>query len=188
MSFFFLAFAGVFTWGGIWYGALPLYVQTRDSRAAESYVPVPAEVKSATLDEISSKKGGKWYFARAEFSYTFDGRAYRSKRVSFNLSADQADDYQQHIYDRIKDAWLNGKPVEMWVDPNHPENSVYDRSIRSDRSFAYLIIALMFTPIGLGVLFFLLRGWLRIYTEHVKAAEWEAARLARTAQKANDKS
>jgi len=186
VSFFFLASAGVFMWGGIWGGALPLYVQMRDSRAAESYVPVPAEVKSATLDELSSKKGGKWYFARAEFSYSFEGRAYRSKRVSFNASADQENEYQHHVYARLMDAWSNGRPVEMWVDPKHPENSVYDRSTRSDRSFMYLIIALTFTPIGLGFLALITRGWWRIYKEHVKAVKWANARLARASRKSSD--
>lgn len=179
VSLFFLAFAGVFMWGGIYGGALPLYVQTRDSRAAESYVPVPATVESVVLDQQSSHKGGTWYFTKAEFSYTFDGRPYRSRRVSFNLSADQANDYQHHVYARLRDARSNGSPVEIWVDPNHPENSVYDRSIRSDRSFTYLIFALLFTSIGLGALAFIIRGWWRIYREHLRAVEWQAARLAR---------
>jgi hypothetical protein len=179
VSFFFLAFAGVFMWGGIWGGALPLYVQTRDARAAENYVPVPAEVESVTLDERSSKKGGTWYFTKAQFSYTFEGRPYRSKRVSFNASADQANDYQHNVYARLLDARSNGRPVEMWVDPKHPENSVYDRSIRSDRSFMYLVIALTFTSIGLGALIFILRGWWRIYKEYISRKEWEAARIAR---------
>ncbi len=175
----------MFLWGGIWCGALPLYVQTRDSHAAERYVPVQAEVKSVTLDELSGKKGGTWYFTRAEFSYTFEGRAYRSRRVSFNASADQANEYQHDVYARLKDAWLNGKPVEMWVDPKNPENSVHDRLIRSDRWFTYLVVALMFTPIGLGSLAFIIRGWWRIYKEHVKAVEWADARLARARRKAS---
>jgi len=186
ISLFFLGFAGVFMWGGIWGGALPLYVQTRDSRAADNYVSVPAEVQSVVLDEQSSKKGGTWYFTRAEFSYTFEGRTYRSKRVSFNASADQADGYQHHVYARLMDAWSNGRPVEMWVDPKHPEISVYDRAIHSDRSFTYLIIALVFTPIGLGALAFIIRGWWRMYKEHVKAVEWANARLARSSSKASD--
>jgi hypothetical protein len=179
VSLFILAFAGVFTWAGIGYGALPLYVQTRDSRAAENYVPVPAEVESVVLDDLYSKKGGTSYFTRAEFSYTFEGRPYRGKRVSFNLSADKAGEYQQHVLTRLLDAKSNNKPIEIWVDPNHPEKSVYDRSIRSDSAFTYLAVALMFTPIGLGFLFMILRGWWRIYAEHIKKKEWEASRRAR---------
>lgn len=186
VSLFLLAFAAVFTWAGIGYGVLPLYIQARDSRAAENYVPLPAEVESVVLDELYSKKAGKSYFTRAEFSYAFEGRPYRSKRVSFNRSADQAGGYHHQVFARLLDAQSNRKPIEIWVDPKHPEKSVYDRSIRSDSWFTYLVLALMFTPMGLGFLFFVLRGWRRIYAEHISKKEWEAARRARAGRKASD--
>ncbi|WP_229210145.1 DUF3592 domain-containing protein [Duganella sp. Root1480D1] len=146
---FALAFALVFTWGGVWACLRPLYMQLHDSWTANSYVPVPARVESIVLDEWSSKKTGTAYRARGEFSYEFQGSTYHGNRLNFSLTADNKGGYQHALYAKLNKARTFGRPVNLWVDPNNPEFSVYDRSIRWDDSILELVFGLLFTAGGL---------------------------------------
>lgn len=160
LSLFILGFALMFVGGGVVSGAL-LYLQMRDSWTARSYVPVSAQVESVVLDQQSSRKGGTTYLTRAEFSYTFQGSPYVSRRVNFSRTSDDSKSYHQSMYAHLLAAQANQRPVELWVDPSNPESSVHDRSVRWDMSLTYLIVGSIFTFIGVKVLAFLYRGWRR---------------------------
>lgn len=66
--------------------------------------------------------------------------------------------YQKNMYDRLLAAQENHRPVELWVDPDNPENAVHDRSIRWERSLTYLVVGSLFLFMGIKVLAFLYRG------------------------------
>jgi len=162
VSPFFVAFALLFIWAGVWGGILPLYSQMRDWRAAASYVPVPAQVEHVTLDTRSSKKLGTSYLTEADFSYEFGGQPYTSRRINLDGSRDGDSRYQKTMYAHLLAAQQNRRPVELWVDPNSPGSGVHDRTLRGDKSFEHLVIGLLCTSVGLWVLLFLCRGWRRI--------------------------
>jgi len=146
---FALGFALVFTWGGVWACLRPLYLQLHGSWTANSYVPVPAQVESIVLDQWSSKKSGTTYRARGEFSYEFQGSTYHGDRLNFSLTADRKGGYQQALFEKLDKARMFERPVNVWVDPNHPEISVYDRSIRWDDLILEFVLGLLFTSIGM---------------------------------------
>lgn len=157
VSLFVLSFALMFVGGGVVSGAM-LYLQMRDSWSARSYVPVPAQVGSVVLDQSFINHKDRRYRTEAEFSYTFEGRPYVSSRVSLNRAADELVTYQKNMYDRLLAAQENHRPVELWVDPDNPENSVHDRSIRWERSLTYLVVGSLFLFMGIKVLVFLYHG------------------------------
>lgn len=147
--FFALGFALAFTWGGVWACLRPLFLQLHGSWVANSYVSVPAHVESIVLDQWSSKKTGTIYRAKAEFSYEFHGNTYHGDRLNFGLTADKKGGYQHALFAKLDNARMFERTVNLWVDPNHPELSVYDRSIRWDDSILELIYGLLFTAMGL---------------------------------------
>lgn len=161
ISLFILGFALLFIYGGVTSGTL-LYLQMRDAWAAKSYVPVPAQVESVRLEEYSSKKAGTRYRTIADFSYTFEGRLYQSHRVDFNRTTDDSKSYQKTMYEHLLAAQMNHRPVELWVDPGNPEQSVHDRTIRWDMTLTYLLVGSICMFIGIKVLIFLYRGWRRL--------------------------
>lgn len=157
VSLFVLSFALMFVGGGVVSGAM-LYLQMRESWLARSYVPVPALVGSVVLDQSFINHEDRRYRTEAEFSYTFEGRPYVSRRVSFNSTEDELVTYQKNMYDRLLAAQESHRPVELWVDPDNPENAVHDRSILWGRSLTYLVVGSLFMFIGIKVLTFLYRG------------------------------
>lgn len=159
VSLFALAFALAFTYGGVWVCLLPLSAQVREAWAAERYVPVPAKVESITLDQYHSKKGGTTYRAKAEFLYAFEGRPYLGQRVSIARTSDGPGGHQESLYQQLRDARNNDRPVDLWVDPRDPERSVYDREMLWDKAFLQLVFGLLLTPIGLGAWVFFYRAW-----------------------------
>jgi len=155
---FALPFALIISFGAIWGGILPLCSQAHDWWEARSYVPVPAQVDSTTLDKRHSKKRGTTYELTASFSYEYQGRHYLGQRAGFNTTANNGDGFQPQLYARLRDAQERRQSVELWVDPRHPERSIYDRTIRKELLALQTVFAFLFSAIGLWTWRFIFRN------------------------------
>jgi hypothetical protein len=159
VSLFALAFALMFTGGGIIGGILPLQQQASNWWAARSYLPVQAAIESVNLERHNSRKGGATYQAHASFGYQFNGRDYHGGRASFSAGSDNVGDYQQNLFAQLRTASEQHRQVTLWVDPRDPTSSVFDRSIRWQMSLMHLPFAVLFTAVGLGAWAVLIGVW-----------------------------
>jgi hypothetical protein len=157
-TLFALVFALGFTVGGIVAGVLPMYQQLSGWWKASSYVPVTATVLSAELKTYSGKT--PTYQVLAQFGYEYQGRNYVSSRI--NLAGGRSDNvgsYQKDMFQRLLAARNSAAPVSVWVNPQQPEQAVYDRSLRWLMIVFLLPFAVLFPAVGLGAWWGIWRMW-----------------------------
>lgn len=159
ITLFALVFALAFTAGGVMGGLLPLYKQLSGWWLAQSYIPVSASVVSAELETVQGKKT-QTYRARATFQYEYQGQSYTSYRVNFfDSGSDNIGSYQEDTYRQLSRARDNASPVTVWLDPEHPEQAVYDRTIRWMKMVFWIPFATLFPAVGLGAWWVIWRVW-----------------------------
>lgn len=89
--------------------------------------------------------------AEAEFSYQYNGKSYRSKRI--NIAGDSSDnlsDYHQQIHRALMQARSSQQSVTVWMDPQEPAYAVYDRQVRLNRLMFLIPFATLFPLVGIG--------------------------------------
>ena len=116
-----------------------------------SWPTVQATVLSAEL-ETHSDSDGTTYKAVATYEYEFDGRRFTSDRVSLGGGSDNIGSFQKSLARRLKKHKANGEPIDCFVDPSNPQDSLLDRTLRSEM-FAFMnIFATIFGSVGLGII------------------------------------
>ncbi|HQQ62236.1 MAG TPA: DUF3592 domain-containing protein [Pseudomonadales bacterium] len=147
MTLFALPFAGVGI-GMLFFLVLPLL---RDWYIAQQWVPVEAHVTSA---ELRSTRGSKstTYQAVANFSYTWNNMDYTSNRVGLTRGADNIGDYQQEMAAALVSAMQNRTPVTLYINPQHPTQSLYNRELRPVMLGFYSVFVFAFGGVGIGLL------------------------------------
>jgi hypothetical protein len=127
---------------------------------AQSWVETPASVLDSDLR--TTRSGGIGISSRATFnskvtvsySYVFNGREYTGKRVDFSIGTDNFSDSRR----RAQLKRLRSGSVTVFVNPDNPGESVFDRSLPGNQA-AFAIAFLLF-PCGLGTAgFFGLLSW-----------------------------
>ena len=92
------------------------------------------EVAEAALSqggyETHSGDDSDTYKAYARYSYQFRGSAYTNNRVSIAGGADNVGDYQATLGRRLGTALSRGDSIEIYVNPDDPQDSVIDRKLR----------------------------------------------------------
>ena len=142
------------------YATLPMYKQFSGWFEAQAYVAVPGKVMSSSLDRSTSSEGGVTYRAMAQFYYDYQGQQYLSTRVNLlGAGRDNVGSYQQDMYEQLNHARSNSAPVTLLVNPLHPEQAVYDRTIRWSLTLVMLLFALVFILVGIFAWWMIWRIW-----------------------------
>ena len=137
-----------------------------DHQRAAHWVSVPATVIEA---DLRSTRGGAVSLARAAihskvrttYRYSYDGNEYTGDRVDFGFGSDNFSDRRRTRQLRS----LRSDAPTIFVNPDHPAESVLDRSLPVEQiNFA---VVFLFFPCGLGTI--LLLGW---FTHLVSLAGW----------------
>ena len=128
-----------------------------DWARAQSWRATPAVVESvATLWEPYPKgRGG--YRVEVSYRYEVEGKAYQGHRASFHSGSDTV--FQKQLGDGLEAAQRSGTPVQVWVNPAQPAESVADRSLSLESLALNAVIGLGFTGVGLGFWWVLLLSW-----------------------------
>lgn len=156
-----LLFGILFPLVGFFAGLLPLYHQGQIWWSSRVYVAAPARVGSLERVKHLTSKKVQMYQTRATFRYTFAGRQYDGGRPSFYNRAERPGGFQDRLYDRLNEARQGNAMIEVWLDPNRPEDAVYDRTLTWETTAASLPFAVIFTGFGLGAWVFIFRLWQR---------------------------
>lgn len=136
---------------------------------AQSWQATPAVVESATTVRDPGQHGGAAYGVEVRYRYEVNGQVYRGQRASLHTGDENLSLFQQQLGERLEAAQRTGNPVQVWVHPAQPSESIADRSLRLDLLALELVVALGFTGFGLGMWWVLLITWRSLRLER-KAA------------------
>ena len=132
--------------------ALPVADTFRTLQAAyqaRHFVPVPARLTEGGYKRLSIVRGGTVYLPFVSYSFDHEGRTYHGNRVTITYGRDHIGDYQQELGNRLAEAFRNGESVTVYMDPDNPEISVYDRTLRWGLLGIRLGVMVLFGTLGL---------------------------------------
>ncbi|MFZ6733609.1 ankyrin repeat domain-containing protein [Undibacterium sp. Ji42W] len=160
-SLFALVFLVGFGVGGWYGGVLPMAQQLQGWWRAGNMVVVQAKIDKLELREIRSEDGPT-YLVDAEFVYQFDGKTYRSKRISVGGdTSDGYNGYNRSTHASLLQARSNDQSVTLWIDPQDPAFAAYDRQLHINRLIFLIPFATLFPAVSLGALWALWAIWFR---------------------------
>jgi len=131
-----------------------------EAHRAQAWVRVRATVEEATLQGGGS---GDTFRAEGRYRYAFGGKAYTGNRLGISAmgGSDNIDDWHHEVNAKLEAARAAGRPVTVWVNPDNPAESVFDREIRWSELLFLVPFSLAFGGVGVGALVamvFVLRG------------------------------
>lgn len=103
--------------------------------------PAPAQVESVRLHKGGTARGGTYYAAVVRYRYQAKGAYYTGTRAAVDGSGDSWRSFHEQLADRLHNAQRKGTPVQVWVNPVNPAESVVDRSLRVGPLVLNLVIA-----------------------------------------------
>lgn len=118
----------------------------------QSWQPVSAQVESATLQSHHGSKGGTTHSVAVRYRYEVAGVTYTGQRAAIHERADNIGSFQEQLGRRLKSAQHTGTPVQVWVNPERPAESIADRSLRPGLLGLALGMSLLAGGFGLVVL------------------------------------
>ena len=140
-----LVFALGFAAGGWFAGIQPLFAQLVGAYRAASFVAQSAEVIEAELGTTSGENGPV-YRARASYRYTWQNREYIGKQLTLAMTDSQT---RRALHEQLAHALAQHAPVTIWLNPEAPNQAVFDRSVQWDIVLFALPVALLFSAISL---------------------------------------
>lgn len=158
--FFFFTFPGL----SLWY-------------QAQAWQPVDARVIKADL-ESSSSDGSTTYRATGRYRYSFGGQRYESERIGVFDGNDNIGDWQQNTGRRLERARDSDVLVKVWVDPQNPQQALFDREMRWGFLGFQSMFFLIFGVVGLAVMVASLLNKDKRKTDHVAGESVAADGLA----------
>jgi hypothetical protein len=139
---FCLAFALPF--GGVGAGAAyVIYHTVKDGIRAQDWVRVKADLQGFGPGTIS-------------YQYMVDGKRYHGDRLGTNIlgGTDDIDDFHDRVREHLSAAQSENKPITVWVNPDAPSESMFDRDIRWKLMLFASVFALAFGGVGVGAIAF----------------------------------
>lgn len=147
---FAMPFAGV----GLGFLIISIMPALSEWQSMKSWQYGSAFIQSA---ELSVSYGDSTtYKAKAEYAYEYQGREYTNNKVGITAGHDNIGNYHKNMSRRLKRAASNKTPVNLWIDPANPQNSVLDRNIRWELLLFKMVFVLVFGSVGFGILAFVL--------------------------------
>ena len=150
---FCLLFAVVFGGVGV-FASWAIGSTVLEAQRAKDWVRVKANVDDAALATSRGSKGSVTYRAEGRYHYAFQGRQYAGSRLGISSvgGSDNIDDWHHEVNARLEDARAAGKPITVWVNPDNPSESVFDREMRWSEVVFLIPFALAFGGVGVGAL------------------------------------
>jgi hypothetical protein len=113
---------------------------------SRSWPSADCTIVESSVVEPSSNNGAP--AVRVAFEYTYDGRGYRSERLTLDAAQKQTDDAYQLVQQRYRP----GTRTICHVDPKNPGGAILET--KSSWSFLVVLFPLIFVAIGAGGIFF----------------------------------
>lgn len=153
MMLFALPFAGV----GIFMGGLVARTLLR-AQEMEHWMEVPVAVQEAALVEHQGDDSTT-YRVTARYTYEVDGRTYEGTRVGLHGGSDNIGDWHQKRYRELVAARDGQRVLTGRVNPAQPAEAILFPGVRRGMMLFYLLFALVFGGVWLGICVAGLRAW-----------------------------
>jgi hypothetical protein len=129
---------------GITFGITPVFKYFATWHESKSYSPVEAkvlevrffsephrELRSATARTTTiNPRVSTMNRTVATFEYVYQDKKYFSHRTTLlNEDYEGRDNYPKALFDQLNAKYKTGESITLWVDPGHPDQAIYDRSI-----------------------------------------------------------
>ena len=151
-TLFALPFFGVGVWM-LWSVSSSMY-EVWDMRG---WQPTPAQLTSAGYT-TNYGDDSNTYEAYAEYSYQYFGQTFSGDRVGVYSGSDNIGDYQQDTGRQLSNAMSRKEPITVWVNPDSPNESIIDPTLRWGLLGFKSIFLFVFGGIGLGLLIVIWRA------------------------------
>ncbi len=116
-----------------------------EREAASHWSVAPGTVVEAKVEELRAAKGGKQFRAKVRYEYDIEGNKYEGDRYAFLPLASSDAETQLAVVTRYE----SGSPIDVYFDPQSPEESVLDVEFAF---FPWSILLWIFPLAALGVL------------------------------------
>jgi hypothetical protein len=120
---------------------------------SRAWVPVQAKILSVELRTHASDDDGETYSIKAKYRYSYQGREYTRARIGIHAGSDNIGSYHKDFYKALKRAHDRGMLVTAWVNPKDPGEAILDREMRWGLFLFRTLAALLFTVVGIGLLY-----------------------------------
>ncbi len=90
---------------------------------------------------------------QASYRYTLNGIPYQGKRVYVAQFKDNIGNYHQQLYQRLNKVKLQQQAIKIWYNPENPQQSVIDRSMRWGLFTLTSVFCSIFILIGLLLIY-----------------------------------
>ncbi len=114
--------------------------------------PALAHVESVRLHKATMARGAASYAAVVQYRYRAGGTEHIGTRAAVEGAGDSWLGFHQQLVDRLHNAQRTGTPVQVWVNPASPAESVVDRSLRVGPLVLNLVISGVVGGAGLLIL------------------------------------
>lgn len=119
-----------------------------DCARMHTWISVPAQVDSAALQTHRSSKGSPAYSVSVRYRYQVAGAEYTGMRAAITQRGDNIGNFQEELGERLQNAQRTGAPIQVWVNPAEPAESVVDRSLRPGLLALLAGMGLVFSAFG----------------------------------------
>lgn len=94
------------------------------------------------------------YKAQARYSYQINGVYYTNDRVAISARSDNIGSFNEDLGYRLESAYNTKIPINIWYNPQNPQDSIIDRSLRPGLLLFKMIFVVVFGGAGVGLLVF----------------------------------
>lgn len=126
---------------------------------AGSWIKTPARFEQVEVKTKRGSKGGTLYFLSARYSYEFQGKTYKSDRISLQESSEKLPDSFRALETRIKEGMQRDRSFPVLVDPQAPDQAIVTREIVTEMVLMP-IFGCVFSVVGAGLMLFGLSSYL----------------------------
>lgn len=124
-----------------------------DAARMQSWDSVPAIITSGGY-ETNSGDDSTTYKAYAQYRYTYNGRDYTGDRVGLIDMSDNIGSFHQDMGDKLSKAARSKKPMDIFVNPNDPSESIVTREIRWGMIAFQGLFLVLFGGVGTGLMLY----------------------------------
>lgn len=151
-----IIFGGIFFLAGL--AAFFFFILSTlfDAFQMQSWQSTPAELTRADISRYESRNdNGSYttmYSVDIEYIYQAKGKTYTGTRADLREdSSSDSDEHYQRLYKMKQEAAQNR--LKVWVNPNEPNESIYDRNIDFKFTLIMTIFTSVFMFVGGGIMY-----------------------------------
>lgn len=122
-----------------------------EAHQISSWPMVDGMVTETTLQKSSGKSSTER--VTATYTYTYNGTTYIGDRVSLHTGSDNIGTFHGDTYAQLKLSKERGAPIQVYVNPEHPEQSILFPTIRWGVVGLYSLMGTLFGLVGFGMLY-----------------------------------